>query len=47
MPEIHHKFQSVTGQAPVDYVLHKADKRYVLPFRRSVLAKNPAMEANP
>ena len=47
MPEIRHRFQSIAGQAPVDYILHKADKRYVLPFRRSVLAKNPALVPNP
>jgi hypothetical protein len=47
MPEIHHTFQSVAGQLPVEYILKKGDKRYVLPFRRSVLAKNPAMVPNP
>ncbi|AXY73113.1 RagB/SusD family nutrient uptake outer membrane protein [Paraflavitalea soli] len=47
MPEIHHKLQTTAGQAPVDYVLAKGDKRYVLPFRRSVLAKNPALVPNP
>ena len=47
MPELHHTFQSVAGQAPITYVLKKADKRYVLPFRRSVLAKNSSMVPNP
>ena len=47
MPEIRHKLQTTAGQAPVEYVLQKGDKRYVLPFRRSVLAKNPALAPNP
>lgn len=46
MPEIRHVLQTTAGQ-PVTYILKKADKRYVLPFRRSVLAKNPAMVPNP
>jgi len=47
MPEIHHKLQTTAGQPVVDYVLQKGDKRYVLPFRRSVLARNPALVPNP
>jgi hypothetical protein len=46
MPELHHTFQ-MTGQAPVEYVLQQGDKRYVLPIRRAVLAKNPALVPNP
>lgn len=47
MPEIRHKFQSQSGQVPVEYVLEKGSKRYVLPIRRKVLAKNPGMVPNP
>jgi hypothetical protein len=47
MPEIRHKLQTTAGQPVVEYVLTKGDKRYVLPFRRSVLARNPALVPNP
>lgn len=47
MPEIHHTFQMVAGQAPVDYVLHQADNRYVLPIPQSALTRNPALVPNP
>jgi hypothetical protein len=46
MPAIRHALETVAGQR-TEYVLEKGDKRYVLPFRRSVLAKNPALEPNP
>jgi len=46
MPEIHHTFQMTAGQ-PTEYILHQADKRYVLPIPRSVLMKNPALQPNP
>jgi hypothetical protein len=47
MPEIRHTLQTSAGQAPVEYVLTKGDRRYVLPIPRSVLAKNPALVPNP
>ena len=47
MPELHHTFQMLAGQAPVDYVLHQGDNRYVLPIPKSALDKNPALVPNP
>jgi hypothetical protein len=47
MPEIRHPFRISASQAPMEYVLKKDDKRYVLPIPRSVLAKNPALVPNP
>lgn len=47
MPEIRHPFRTSALQAPVEYILKKGDKRYVLPIPRSVLAKNPALVPNP
>ena len=47
MPELHHTFQTVAGQAPVDYVLHQGDNRYVLPIPQSALTLNPSLAPNP
>lgn len=47
MPEIKHTFQSADGQTAVEYVLHQADKRYVLPIPLSALTKNPSLQPNP
>jgi hypothetical protein len=47
MPELHHTFQMLATQAPVDYVLHQGDKRYVLPIPQSAIATNPSLQPNP
>lgn len=47
MPELKHKLQTAAGQPVVEYTLKKGDKRYVLPFRRTVLARNPDLVPNP
>jgi hypothetical protein len=47
MPELHHTFQMLAGQAPVDYVLHQGDNRYVLPIPKTALDKNPSLVPNP
>jgi hypothetical protein len=47
MPEIRHSFRKLATQAPVEYVLQKNDKRYVLPIPKSALTRNPNLEPNP
>jgi hypothetical protein len=47
MPELHHTLQMTASQAPVDYVLHQGDKRYVLPIPRSALLLDPNLQPNP
>lgn len=47
MPEIKHVFQGSVNQAPVEHILAKGDKHYVLPIPRNALIKNPALEQNP
>ena len=47
MPEIRHTFQGFANQVPVEYVLSKGSKRYVLPIPQSALTKNPNLVPNP
>ncbi|MBO9635330.1 MAG: RagB/SusD family nutrient uptake outer membrane protein [Chitinophagaceae bacterium] len=47
MPEIKHTFRKLQSQPATEFVLHKNDKRYVLPLPRTALVRNPNLEQNP
>lgn len=47
MPEIRHTFRKLVSQSPMEYVLQKNDKRYVLPIPKAALIRNPNLEQNP
>lgn len=46
MPRIVHTITLTKGQ-PVEYVLEKGDKRYVLPIPQEALDRNPSLTQNP
>lgn len=47
MPEIRHAYQGFPNQTPVEYILSKGSKRYVLPISQANLRKNPSLVPNP